>query len=77
MPTEKTLQQYRTEPLSERERNTYFVIDSLGKKYNIDRKARILTGLINGQVRSGSFDFDIGEIVNYSLYEGFRLGLKG
>ena len=72
----KTLQQYRTEPLSERERNTYFVIDSLGKKYNIDRKARILTGLINGQVRSGSFDFDIGEIVNYSLYEGFRLGLK-
>jgi hypothetical protein len=73
----KTLQKYRTEPLSEREKNTYFVIDSLGKKYNVDRKARILTGLINGQVRVGSFDFDIGEIVNYNLYEGFRLGLKG
>jgi hypothetical protein len=73
----KTLQKYRTEPLSEREKNTYFVIDSLGKKYNVDRKARILTGLINGQVRVGSFDFDIGEIINYNLYEGFRLGLKG
>lgn len=73
----KTLQKYRTQPLSDREKNTYFVIDSLGKKYNVDRKARILTGLINGQVRVGSFDFDIGEIINYNLYEGFRLGLKG
>ncbi|WP_228446636.1 hypothetical protein [Chryseobacterium sp. 3008163] len=27
----KTLQKYRTEPLSDREKNTYFVIDSLGK----------------------------------------------
>lgn len=73
----KSLQKYRTEPLSEREKNTYSVIDSLGKRYNVDRKARILTGLINGQVRAGNFDFDIGEIVNYNLYEGFRLGLKG
>lgn len=72
----KTLDLYRTEPLSERERNTYTTIDSLGKIYNIDRKARILTGLINGQVRVGSFDFDVGEIVNYNLYEGFRVGLK-
>lgn len=72
----KTLQKYRTEPLSDREKNTYFVIDSLGKKYNVDRKARILTGLINGQIRAGSFDFDIGEVFNYNLYEGFRLGLK-
>lgn len=71
----KTLQKYRTAPLSEREKNTYSVIDSLGKKYNVDRKARILTGLLNGQVRAGSFDFNIGEIINYNLYEGFRLGL--
>lgn len=71
-----TLQKYRTEPLSLREKNTYATIDSLGKVYNIDKKARILTGLINGQIRVGSFDFDIGEIVNYNLYEGFRLGLK-
>ena len=71
-----TLQKYRTEPLSLREKNTYTTIDSLGKVYNIDRKARILTGLLNGQIRVGSFDFDIGEVVNYNLYEGFRLGLK-
>lgn len=72
-----TLDLYRQEPLSLREENTYTTIDSLGKIYNIDRKARVLTGLINGQVRVGSFDFDIGEIVNYNLSEGFRVGLKG
>lgn len=72
----KTLNLYRTEPLSAREKNTYTTIDSLGKIYNIDSKARILTGLINGQVRAGSFDFDVGELVNYNLYEGFRVGLK-
>ncbi|WP_144281092.1 hypothetical protein [Chryseobacterium echinoideorum] len=72
-----TLHLYRQEPLSLREENTYTTIDSLGKIYNIDRKARVLTGLINGQVRVGSFDFDIGEIVNYNLSEGFRVGLKG
>ncbi|MFL9833177.1 hypothetical protein [Chryseobacterium terrae] len=75
--TGNTLHLYRPEPLSRRESNTYKTIDSLGKIYRIDRTARILTGLINGQVRVGSFDFDIGEIVNYNLYEGFRFGLKG
>lgn len=74
--TGNTLHLYRPEPLSLRESHTYKTIDSLGKVYKIDRTARILTGLINGQVRVGSFDFDIGEIVNYNLYEGFRLGLK-
>lgn len=73
----KTLDFYRTDPLSDREKNTYTTIDSLGKKYNIDRKARILTGLLNGQVRVGSLDFDIGDVVNFNLYEGFRVGLKG
>ncbi|KQR92448.1 hypothetical protein ASG01_11030 [Chryseobacterium sp. Leaf180] len=71
-----TLNQYRTEPLTLRERNTYKTIDSLGKKFNIDRKARILTALFNGQLRAGSIDFDIGEVVNYNMYEGFRVGLK-
>lgn len=71
-----TLDQYRTDPLTERERNTYFTIDSLGKIYNIDTKARVLSGLLNGQIRVGVLDFAVDEIVNYNLYEGFRVGLK-
>ncbi|GAB0155974.1 DUF5686 family protein [Chryseobacterium sp. Alg-005] len=72
----KTLDLYRTDPLTERERNTYTTIDSLGKIYNIDKKAKVLTGLINGQIRVGIVDFAVDEIVNYNLYEGFRVGLK-
>lgn len=71
-----SLDRYRTEPLTEREQNTYKTIDSLGKKYKIDSKAQILSGLLNGQIRVGSVDFAVDEIVNYNSYEGFRLGLK-
>ncbi|WP_267406361.1 MULTISPECIES: hypothetical protein [unclassified Chryseobacterium] len=72
----KKLDLYRTDPLTDRERNTYKTIDSLGKKYNIDRKAQVLSGLLNGAIRVGSLDFAIDEVVNYNLYEGFRVGLK-
>ncbi|WP_066440149.1 DUF5686 family protein [Chryseobacterium sp. CCH4-E10] len=73
----KTLDQFRTDPLTERERNTYKTIDSIGKIYNIDRKARVVSGLLlNGQIKAGVVDFAVDEIVNYNLYEGFRVGLK-
>lgn len=72
----RSLDRYRTDPLTDREKNTYTTIDSLGKIYNIDNKAKILTGLINGQIRLGIVDFAVDEIVNYNLYEGFRVGLK-
>ncbi|MCW3161216.1 hypothetical protein [Chryseobacterium oryctis] len=72
----KSLDLYRTDALTERERNTYKTIDSLGRKYNIDSKAQILSGLLNGQIRVGNVDFALDEIVNYNLYEGFRVGLK-
>lgn len=72
----ETLDQYRTKPLSDREMRTYKTIDSLGKIYRIDSKAKFATGLINGQIRIKSLDFDVGELVNYNLYEGMRLGLK-
>ncbi|WP_185113216.1 MULTISPECIES: hypothetical protein [unclassified Chryseobacterium] len=72
----ETLDQYRTRPLSDREMRTYKTIDSLGKIYRIDSKAKFVTGLINGQIRVNSLDFDVGEVVNYNLYEGLRLGLK-
>jgi hypothetical protein len=71
-----TLDQYRTDPLTAREKNTYTTIDSLGKIYNIDTKARVLTGLLNGQIRVGALDFAVDEVVNYNLYEGLRVGLK-
>ncbi len=72
----KTLDIYRSEPLSFREKRTYATIDSLGKIYDIDNKAKFLRSLLNGKIRIGSLDFDVGNIINYNLYEGFRVGLQ-
>ncbi|MBA5247354.1 hypothetical protein H1R16_03660 [Marnyiella aurantia] len=69
------LQQYRKEPLSSREQNTYEVIDSLGQKYNIDRRAGQLAGLARGKFRYRQVDFDLGKLIGYNLYEGIRLGI--
>lgn len=69
-----TLDQYRTIPLTERENITYSKIDSVGKKYNIDQKLNVFTGLIRGKIRVGIVDFDALQIIKYNKYEGIRLG---
>ena len=68
------LEQYRQIPLSERERNTYNVIDSLGQEYNIEERARNYSALLTGKFRKGMFDFDLGKLIGYNLYEGIRIG---
>ncbi len=72
----KFLEQYRTNPLSEREENTYKTLDSLGSKYRIDNKAQAVIGILNGALRLGKVDVDLGELVNINSQEGLRLGLK-
>lgn len=69
------LEQYRTSGLTDREQNTYVKIDSVGKKYKLDQKAKLLTGFLKGKVRAGNVDFDAGQFAKYNLYEGFRLGV--
>ncbi|MGC4129871.1 MAG: DUF5686 family protein [Bergeyella sp.] len=69
------LEKYRTEPLSEREQNTYQKVDSLGSKYKLDQKARIATGLLKGKIRFGMVDIDAGRILGFNQYEKFRLGI--
>lgn len=69
------LDKFRTEELSEREASTYSKIDSVGKKYKIDQKAGVLTGLLKGNIRVGMVDFDISKIVSYNRYEKVRLGV--
>lgn len=69
------LDQYRTDSLSSREKMTYVKIDSLGQKYNLDKKASFISNLVRGKIRLGVLDVDpFGS--NYNRYEGIRLGLK-
>ena len=67
------LDKYRTDSLSAREKNTYVKIDSLGKKYGLDRKANIISSFLRGKIRVGMVDIDPLQ-TKYNRYEGLRLG---
>lgn len=69
------MEKYRTEQLSEREANTYETVDSLAKNFPIERRAALLTALTRGKYRNGNVDFDLGQVIKYSQYEGIRLGI--
>ncbi len=70
----KVLDEYRAVSLTEREQMTYAKIDSVGKKYKLDQKMNVFTGLFRGNIRVGNVDFDALELFKYNQYEGFRLG---
>ncbi|TDX87221.1 hypothetical protein B0I22_1407 [Epilithonimonas xixisoli] len=67
------LDQYRTDSLTTREKLTYTKIDSLGKKYTLDRKVQVLTALLRANFTVGMVDISPLQ-TKYNRYEGFRLG---
>ncbi len=68
------LQKYRKDSLTEREQQTYVKIDSIGKKYHLDRTATFLSSALRGRLRLGIFTLDLGSIVKIDKYETLRLG---
>ncbi|AQX06556.1 hypothetical protein ATB99_14000 [Elizabethkingia meningoseptica] len=70
----KLLQEYRTDSLTGREKNTYVKIDSLVKKYDFDKKVSLFTNLMKGKLRYKMLDFDLTKIFSYDKYQGVRLG---
>ena len=73
----KTLDAFRTDSLSAREKMTYEKIDSVGKKYKLDQKLNAFTGLIKGKLRVGQVDFDVAQLLKYNKFEGIRVGIAG
>lgn len=66
---------YRKDSLSLIEKNTYRVIDSLGKVHNLDGINKMLSSLSSGRLPIGLVDLDLNKIFRYSLYEKAYLGL--
>ncbi|MFH2095997.1 MAG: DUF5686 family protein [Bacteroidota bacterium] len=66
---------YRYEPLSEKDLKTYEVIDSLGKAEKLDAKLRVIEALASGYIPYGPVNIDFTKIINFNMYEGYRLGL--
>ncbi len=66
---------YRNDSLSLIERNTYRVIDSLGREHKFDRMSKLMTSLISGRIPIGIFDIDINRLFRFNVYEKVYLGL--
>jgi len=67
--------EYRIDSLNQKEVNTYRVIDSIGKEYNFDKKAKTFEALMTGRIPWGIIDIDINRFLRYNEHEGFYLGL--
>ncbi len=64
----------RNDSLSNKDKETYKVIDSIGKAIKLDQKIKYFEALLNGRLGIGIFDIPFNRILDYNGYEGFRLG---
>jgi len=67
--------QYRTDSLTERDKNTYAFMDSIGQEANLDKIARTFETVMTGKIPWKFIDIDIDKFIRYNQYEGLYLGL--
>ncbi len=70
-------ERYRVDSLSAKDSETYRTIDSIGRAKHFDSIFNNLEVLTTGYVPGRYFNLDIRSILDYSTYEGWRLGLGG
>lgn len=73
--TEEFWSQYRVDSLTTKDRETYKVIDSVGKVENLDYILTILETVAAGYIPYKFLNFDLAQIMKYNQFEGLRLGL--
>jgi len=66
---------HRVDSLTKKELKTYHIIDSLGEKYNFEKKLNVIQALMNNKIPWGIVNFDIDKILNFNEYEKLRLGI--
>ena len=66
---------YRRQPLTEKEKTTYHVIDSIGEEIKLDKVMSVMTSLIKGAVPIGPIDIRLNRLFDLNGFEGFRLGI--
>lgn len=65
---------YRIDTLNNKEKRTYYKIDSLGKAENFDRKMQLIEALFTNRIPIGKISLDIDKILRANDYEALRLG---
>lgn len=66
---------HRIEKLTDTEKVTYRVVDSIGKEYKFDKMLTMMEKLTQFKIGMGIFDLDLAKTIVYNKYEGYRLGL--
>ncbi|NLL27768.1 MAG: carboxypeptidase-like regulatory domain-containing protein [Bacteroidales bacterium] len=65
----------RPEKLTIQEKNTYRIIDSIGKKENFDKFINVTKALLSGFIPWGPVSLEIDKFYSYNVVEGNRFGL--
>lgn len=73
--TDSLLLKYRVDTLDKKEKQTYYIVDSIGRAEKLDEKIKIFDVVTKGYIPWGYVQFDIKRILSaYNDYEGLRLG---
>ncbi len=74
--SDSLLLKYRVDTLDKKEKQTYYIVDSIGKAEKLDEKIKIFDVISKGYIPWGYVQFDIRRILSgYNDYEGLRLGV--
>ncbi len=68
---------YRTDSITERGKNTYKMLDSIVEKEGVEKKINLGRNLLKGVFSTKYIDLNLGKILNFNNYEGFRVGFGG
>lgn len=66
---------FRKYDLTDKEKRTYFFMDSVSEENDFDGKLKLLQSLMAGNIPVWKFDIPLISLFNYNLYEKYRLGL--
>ncbi len=69
--------QYRTSAITEKDLNSFPIVDSIVKAQNIKRRINVIQSFNIGYYPVGFFDFDLTYPIKYNNFEGLRLGIGG
>lgn len=65
----------RADTLTAREKTTYSLLDSMGRKNNFDNKINMLSALQDGNLKLHYVSVELYNVIKYNRQEGIRLGL--
>ncbi|MCL2167860.1 MAG: DUF5686 family protein [Lentimicrobiaceae bacterium] len=72
---EKLLETYRPTPITDQEKNTLILIDSIAEPFKLDKKLESLKIITTGKIPFSILNFDITQLIFFNSTETVRLGL--